>query len=124
MLEGFPQIDCPSVMLEGFTTDQGIFKVQTTLLNQKQISGLAFHLISLFFFFYCLAVVYVSFCSLTMGITPRICWFCLVIINSVHIHLLCVSTSAGLPQIRRYLKYKANLRGVPTNLILKMCKST
>ena len=31
-----------------------------------------------------------SFCSLTKGITPNICWFCLVLINSVLFNLLRV----------------------------------
>ena len=31
-----------------------------------------------------------SFCSFTKGISPKICWFCLVPINSVLLNLLCV----------------------------------
>ena len=31
-----------------------------------------------------------SFCSLTKGITPKICWFCLALINSVLCNLFCV----------------------------------
>ena len=31
-----------------------------------------------------------SFCSFTKGITPKIGWFCLVLINSVLLNLLCV----------------------------------
>ena len=31
-----------------------------------------------------------SFCSFTKGITPNICWFCLVLINRVLLNLLCV----------------------------------
>ena len=33
-----------------------------------------------------------SFCSLTKGATPNICWFCLVLINGVLLNLLCVWT--------------------------------
>ena len=36
------------------------------------------------------ASVYVSFCSLTKGITPKICWFCLTLISSVLLNPLCV----------------------------------
>ena len=30
------------------------------------------------------------FCSLTKGITPKICMFCFVLINSILLNLLCV----------------------------------
>ena len=31
-----------------------------------------------------------SFCGLTKRITPKICWFCLVVINNILLNLLCV----------------------------------
>ena len=34
-----------------------------------------------------------SFCSLAKGITPKICWFCLVLIYSVLLNLLCGNSS-------------------------------
>ena len=37
-----------------------------------------------------LAVVSVLFYTLTKGITPNICWYCLVLMNSVLLNLLCV----------------------------------
>ena len=37
-----------------------------------------------------------SFCSLTKGITPKICWFCLVLINSVLLNLLCVWSTESI----------------------------
>ena len=45
-----------------------------------------------------------SFCSLTKGITPKIGWFCLVLINSVLLNLLCVwilLVSSFVPGLQR-----------------------
>ena len=85
---------------------------KATWLNQQQIRGLAFRFI-FHRFFDRLAVVQVLFCSLTTWLIPNICWFCLVLINSVLLNLLCVWMSDGdktRPNIQNDVWQRQDLR--------------
>ena len=74
---------------------------ENNIAHQTQISGLtfrfAFHRSDKWFnfplHFSSFLTISLSFCSLTKGITPKFCWFCLVLINSV---LLNLFTCLGL----------------------------
>ena len=77
---------------------------KTTELSQNQISGLAFHSI---FHRFRPSSGRLLFYSLTKQITLKICWFCLVLINSILFNLSCVWISLIVHPARPSFMFQA-----------------